>query len=150
MHNFHKYPRSITPSHLLHIIAIQHHLLPMGQNTLQPPGCQRDTGAMGGGTSSTLSTHLERPQLKDLHNNARPPKTFILKLSGWLSDVVEKIREQVAGLFRDKLDVSVSSMRQSYQKPSTTDLTPYPIYLGLAYQISPCFPISAERTHMST
>jgi hypothetical protein len=42
------------------------------------------------------------------HDNARPSGDFIPKLSGWSPDIVEKIRKEVPGLFRDKLGVSVS------------------------------------------
>jgi hypothetical protein len=44
-------------------------------------------------------------------------------------DVVEKIRHEVVRLFRDKLGVSVSSTRQSYQKPYSHrfDVVPYPL-----------------------
>jgi hypothetical protein len=42
--------------------------------------------------------------------------------------VVEKVRDEVAGLIRDKLDVSVSGTWQSYWKPYNHrfDAVPYP------------------------
>jgi hypothetical protein len=42
--------------------------------------------------------------------------------------VVEKIRAEVARLFRDKLSVNVSGIGQSYQKPYSHrfDVVPYP------------------------
>jgi hypothetical protein len=40
---------------------------------------------------------------------------------------VEKIRDEIAGLFRDKLGVSVLGMKQSYRKPCNHrfDVVPY-------------------------
>jgi hypothetical protein len=43
-------------------------------------------------------------------------EVFNPKLNGWSLDVVEKISDKVAGLFRDKLYVSVLGKGQSYQK----------------------------------
>lgn len=42
--------------------------------------------------------------------------------------MVEKIRDKVAGLFKDKVGVSVSGIGQSYQKPYSHwfDIVPYP------------------------
>ena len=41
--------------------------------------------------------------------------------------MVEKIRDEIVGLFRDKLGLSVLGMRQSYQKPYNHrfDVVPY-------------------------
>jgi hypothetical protein len=69
------------------------------------------------GDSRTPNTHFERSWEEGHHNNIHPPKVFIPKLSGWSPDVVEKIREEVARMFRDTLGVSVSSMGHAYWKP---------------------------------
>jgi hypothetical protein len=64
----------------------------------------------------TPNTYFEHPleeSDKIMSHNLR----FYPKLNGWSLDMVEKNRDEVAGLFRDKLGVSVSGARQSYQKP---------------------------------
>jgi hypothetical protein len=67
------------------------------------------------------------------HDNARSSRDFIPKRSGWSLDVVEKIRKYEFGLFKDKLDVSVSSSGQSYQMPYDPrwDTIPYPLGTSL-------------------
>jgi hypothetical protein len=70
---------------------------------------------------------------------------FTFVFNGWSLDVVEKIRDMLAGLFRDKLDVSVSATGQSYRKPYSHrfDVVPYP--LGTRILISLNFPAKAGK-----
>jgi hypothetical protein len=76
---------------------------------------------VGGGTSAPRDrapiTHFDRPWAESRHSDARPLESHIPRLRGWSPDVVDKLREEVAELFRDKLGVSVSGMGQSYRKP---------------------------------
>jgi hypothetical protein len=75
----------------------------------------------------TSNTHLKHPWEEIRQNNVRQPEIFTRKLNGWLPDVAEKIRDEVAGMFRDKLGVSVSGTGQSYWKPYSHryDVVPY-------------------------
>jgi hypothetical protein len=61
-----------------------------------------------------ISNIFGRKTDKMISDNLRfsPPK-----LNGWSPDMMEKIRDKVAGLFRDKLGVIMSGMGQSYWKP---------------------------------
>jgi hypothetical protein len=71
---------------------------------------------------------IDRSRQEGRHNNARPNEPHSLGSSGLPSDAMEKIREDMAGLFRDRLKVSVARVRQSYQKPydHRFDIVPYP------------------------
>jgi hypothetical protein len=73
--------------------------------------------AGGGGINKTPNTYLGHPYEESRQNNVSQPKISTHKFNGLLSDVMEKIRDEVPGLFRDKLGVSVLVIRQSYQKP---------------------------------
>jgi hypothetical protein len=96
------------------------HLMYTGLNILRPPG--------GGGINRTPNTHIEHPWEKSRQNDVRQPEISTHKLNGWSTNVVEKIRDEVVGLFRDKLGVSVSGTGQSYRKPYSHrfDAVPYP------------------------
>jgi hypothetical protein len=66
--------------------------------------------AGGGGINRTTSTHLGHPWEERRHNDVRQPEISTHKLNGGPPYVGERIRDKVAGLFRDKLGVSVSSI----------------------------------------
>jgi hypothetical protein len=63
---------------------------------------------------------------------------------------VEKIRDVVAGLFREKLGVSMSGAGNHIENLIVTDLTPCHIRRGLGYRISLNFPVKAGKARMST
>jgi hypothetical protein len=65
----------------------------------------------------TPSAHLGHPWEESRQNDVRQPEISTHKLNGGPPDMVERIRDEVVGLFRDKLRVSVSGIGQSYQKP---------------------------------
>jgi hypothetical protein len=81
-----------------------------------------------GGTNKTPNTHFEHPWEEGQQHNVRKPEVFTPVLNGCSSYAVEKIRDEVVGLFRDKLSVSVSATGQSYWKPYSHrfDVVPYP------------------------
>jgi hypothetical protein len=59
--------------------------------------------------------------------------------------MAEKIRDGVAGMFKDKLGVSVSGTGQSYQKPYSHQFNAMPYPKGLGYQTSLFFPVKAGK-----
>jgi hypothetical protein len=79
--------------------------------------------AGGGGINRTPSTHLGHPW-----EESQTPEISTHKLNGGPPDMVERIRDEVVGLFKDKFGVSVSSIGQSYRKPYSHqfDVVPYP------------------------
>jgi hypothetical protein len=60
---------------------------------------------------------IDRSWKEGRHNNARPNEPHNLGSGGLPPGVMEKIREEMAELFRDWLGVSVARVGQSYQKP---------------------------------
>jgi hypothetical protein len=62
------------------------------------------------------------------HSNARPNEPHGPRSGGLPLDTMEKIREEMVELFRDRLRVSVARVGQSYQKPYDPrfDTVPYP------------------------
>jgi hypothetical protein len=84
--------------------------------------------AGGGGINRTPSTHLGHPWEESRQNDVSQPDISTHKLNGGLPYMVERIRDKVARLFRDKLGVSVSGIGQSYRKPYSHrfDVMPYP------------------------
>jgi hypothetical protein len=81
----------------------------------------------GGCINRTPNTHLEHPWEESRQNDVRQPDISTHKLNGGPLDVVERIRDEVVGLFRDKLSVSVSGIGQPYRKPYSHrfDSVPY-------------------------
>jgi hypothetical protein len=71
---------------------------------------------------------IDRSRLEGRHSNARPNVPHSPRSSGLPLDVMEKIREEMTELFRDRLRVSVARVGQSYQKPydHRFDTVPYP------------------------
>ena len=63
--------------------------------------------AEGGGVNRTPTTHLGHPLEGSRQNDVRQPEISTHKLNVGPPDVVERIRDEVAGLFRDKHSVSV-------------------------------------------
>jgi hypothetical protein len=84
--------------------------------------------AGGGGINRTYNTHLGHPWEESRQNDVRQPEISTHKLNGWSPDVAERIKDEVAGLFNDKLHVSVSGTGQSYRNPYSHrfDAMPYP------------------------
>ena len=66
--------------------------------------------AGGGGINRTPSTHLGHPWEESRQNDVSQPDISTHKLNGGMPDMVERIRDEVARLFRDKLGVSVSGI----------------------------------------
>jgi hypothetical protein len=62
------------------------------------------------------------------HNNAHPTEPHIPRVGGLPPGTIEKIREEIAELFREKLGVSVTRLGQSDRKPydHRFDTIPYP------------------------
>jgi hypothetical protein len=77
-------------------------------------------------------------------------EVFNPKLNGWSLDVVEKISDKVAGLFRDRLNVSVLGKGQSYRKHYNNRLTPYHIHRKLGYHISLSFLVKVGKARTRT
>jgi hypothetical protein len=71
---------------------------------------------------------LDRPWQEGRHNSARPNEPYSPGSGGLPPGAIEKIREEMAELFRDRLGVSVARVGQSYQKPYDPrfDTVPYP------------------------
>jgi hypothetical protein len=84
----------------------------------------------GGGINRTPNTHLRHTWKESQQNDVRQPKIFTPKLNGWSPDVVEKIKDEVAMLFRDKLGVSVSGICQSCRKPCSHRFDDVPYLQG--------------------
>jgi hypothetical protein len=82
----------------------------------------------GGGINRTPNTHLGHPWEESRQNDVRQPKISTHKLNEWSLYMVEKIRDKIVELFRDKLGFSVSGTGQSYWKPYSHrfDVVPYP------------------------
>jgi hypothetical protein len=73
--------------------------------------------AGAGDINRTPNTHLKHPWEESRQSDVRQPEISTHKLNGWSLDMAERIRDKVAGMFRDKLGVSVSGTGQSYRKP---------------------------------
>jgi hypothetical protein len=71
--------------------------------------------AGAGDINRTSNTHLRHPWEESRQSDVRQPEFSTHKLNGWLPDMAERIRDEVAGMFRDKLGVSMSSTGQSYR-----------------------------------
>jgi hypothetical protein len=71
---------------------------------------------------------IDQSRQEGRHNNARPKEPHSLGSDGLLLSAMEKIREEMAELFWDRLGVSVTRVGQSYQKPydHRFDIVPYP------------------------
>jgi hypothetical protein len=71
---------------------------------------------------------IDRSRQDGRHNNARPNEPHSLGSGGLPPGAMEKIREEMAKLFRDRLGVSVARVGQSYQKPydHRFDIVTYP------------------------
>jgi hypothetical protein len=71
---------------------------------------------------------IDRSRQDGRHNNARPNEPHSLGSGGLPPGAMEKIREEMVELFRDRLGVSVAIVGQSYQKPydHQFDIIPYP------------------------
>jgi hypothetical protein len=81
-----------------------------------------------GDINRTPNTHLKHSWEENRQSDVRQPEISTHKLSGWSPDMAERIRDEVARIFRDKLDVSVLGTWQSYRKPYSHrfDTVPYP------------------------
>jgi hypothetical protein len=84
--------------------------------------------AGAGDINRTSNTHLGHPWEESRQSDVRQPEISTHKLNGWSPDMAERIRDEVAGMFRDKLGVSMSSTGQSYRKPYSHrfDIVSYP------------------------
>jgi hypothetical protein len=60
---------------------------------------------------------IDRSRQDGQHNNAPPNEPHDLGSGGLPPGAMEKIWEEMAELFRDRLGISVARVRQSYQKP---------------------------------
>jgi hypothetical protein len=69
-----------------------------------------------GDINRTPNTHLKHPWEESRQSDVRQPEISTHKLNGWSPDMAERVRDEVAGMFRDKLGVSVSGTGQSYLK----------------------------------
>jgi hypothetical protein len=71
---------------------------------------------------------FDRSRQEGRHSNARSNEPHSLGFGGLPPDAMEKIREEMAELFRDRLEVSVARVGQSYQKPydHRFDIASYP------------------------
>jgi hypothetical protein len=126
------------------------HLISIGMNILQPPESPRDIGQEGMALIGHLTRILNITGRKSWQNNVQQHKDFTTKLDGWSPDKVGKIRDEVTGLFRDKLDVSVSGMGLAYRKPYNHwfDVMTYP--RGTRILDFSKFSMKAEKARMST
>jgi hypothetical protein len=62
-------------------------------------------------------TIIDRSRQEGRHNNARSNEPHSLGSGGLPPGAIEKIREEMAELFRDRIGVGVARVGQSYQKP---------------------------------
>jgi hypothetical protein len=111
-------------THYNHAIPPQGHRAEYYSATREPE--RYSAGA--GDINRTPNTHLKHPWEESRQSDVRQPEISTHKLNGWSPDMVERIRDEVPGMFRDKLGVSVSSTGQSYRKPYSHrfDTVPYP------------------------
>jgi hypothetical protein len=63
--------------------------------------------------------------------------------------VMEKIREDMAELFRDRLGVSVAKVGQSYQKPYDHRFDSIPYLQGQGYLSFPNYMMKVVEAHMN-
>jgi hypothetical protein len=63
--------------------------------------------AGAGDINRTPNTHLKHPWEESRQSDVRQPEISTHKLNGWSLDMAERIRDEVAGMFKDKLGVSV-------------------------------------------
>jgi hypothetical protein len=71
---------------------------------------------------------IDWSQQEGRYTNARPNEPHSLGSGGLPQGAMEKIREEMTKLFRDKFEVSVARVGQSYQNPYNHqfDIVPYP------------------------
>jgi hypothetical protein len=71
---------------------------------------------------------IDQSRQEGRHNNAQPNEPHSLGSGGLTAIAMDKIREEMAELFRGRLGVSVARVGQSYQKPydHRFDIFPYP------------------------
>jgi hypothetical protein len=87
---------------------------------------------------------IDRSRQEGQHNNDRPNEPHNLGSDGLPPGAMEKIREDMAKLFRDRLEVSVARVGQSYQKHMITGLTLSHIHKGQGY---PSFLVKMGEAH---
>jgi hypothetical protein len=89
---------------------------------------------------------IDYPHTNSQHNNVRPSVLHISGSGPIPPATMDKIREVVAELFRDRLGISVSSSGSSYQKPydNRSDNMSY------QYKFSTNFSMNAIRACTST
>jgi hypothetical protein len=71
---------------------------------------------------------IDQSRQEGQHNNARPNEPHSLGPDSLPPHAMDKIREEMVELFRDRLGFSVARVGQSYQKPyyHRFDTVPYP------------------------
>jgi hypothetical protein len=100
-------------THYSHTIPPHGHRAEYCSSTREPERYRAGAGDI----NRTHNTHLKHPWEESRQSDVRQPEISTHKLNGWSPDMAERIRDEVAGMFRDKLGVSVSGTGQSYQKP---------------------------------
>lgn len=60
---------------------------------------------------------LDYPHIDNRYNNVQPPEPHNLRSGSLPPTTIDKVREEITELLRDKLGISMSSMGQSYRKP---------------------------------
>lgn len=72
----------------------------------------------------TLPQTLDYYHIDNRHNNARPPKPHIVRSGPLPPAIMDKIREEITKLFRDKLVICPVWVRH-IENHMIIDLTPY-------------------------
>jgi hypothetical protein len=93
---------------------------------------------------------IDRSRQEGRYTNARPNDPHSPGSGGLPPGAMEKIREEMTELFRDKFGVSVARVGQSYQSHIITGLTLSHIHKGQGYRNFLSFLVKMEEAHTNT
>jgi hypothetical protein len=130
-------------THYNHAIPPHGHRAEYRSATREPERCRAGAGDI----NRIPNTHLKHPWEESRQSDVRQPEISTHKLNGWSSDMAERIRDEVARMFRDKLGVSVSSTGNRIRSLIATNSTPYHIHRELEYHTSLNFLVKVGKAH---